>query len=95
MNVSPIAVNTVLGTATRRPTPYQTLVSVNNIDQEKFVQTDLATVSKHWSKVFFNNTVSEDIYNAISAKNGTAKSTTDQVSKSNTVLMTAYNYCYH
>ena len=27
-------------------TPYQTLVPVNNIDQSKFVQTDLDTVSK-------------------------------------------------
>lgn len=81
MNISPTAVNVAIATAPTGPTPYQTLVSVNNIDQGKFVQSDLASVSKHWSKVFFNNTVSEDIYNAIAAKNGTAKPTTDKVSK--------------
>ena len=61
-------------------TPYQTLVPVNNIDQSKFVQTDLATISKHWNKVFFSNTVSEDIYDAIAAKSGTSDPRTDQVS---------------
>ena len=61
-------------------TPYQTLVPVNNIDQSKFAQTDLATVSKHWNKVFFRNTVSEDIYDAIAAKSGTSDPRTDQAS---------------
>ena len=57
----------------------RTLVSVNNIDQSVFTDGDSETIGKYWSKVFLQNSVGEDIYNAIANKSGTAAATRDLV----------------
>ena len=55
------------------PTPYKklTLIPAQSVDEEKFVTSDLRTVTKYWDKVFLSNTASENIYKAIAAKGGT------------------------
>ena len=53
-------------------TPYQTLTSVNKVDQDKFKTSDLKTVTKYWDKVFLQNTVSEGIYDAIAGMSANA-----------------------
>lgn len=58
----------------------QTLVSVNNIDQTVFSDSDRASAVKYWDECFFQNTVSEDIYDAIASKSGTASVIRDQAS---------------
>ena len=64
------------------PTGYQTLVSVNKIDQNQFKSVDTNAVTKYWSKVFIQNNVSADIHDAISGKSGQeAQATRDSVSK--------------
>ena len=50
----------------------QTLVRVNNLDQSLYVDKDTEIISKHWNKVFLQNTVSEDIYDAVASKSGTS-----------------------
>ena len=57
----------------------QTLMSVNSIDQSVFTDGDSETIGKYWSKVFLQNSVGEDIYNAIANKSGTAAATRDLV----------------
>ena len=57
---------------TNRKTPYQTLTSVNKVDQDKFKTSDLRTVTKYWDKVFLQNTVSEGIYDAIAGMSANA-----------------------
>ena len=54
-------------------TGYQTLISVNSIDPDKFKTSDRAAASKHWYNVFVQNSVSEEIYDAITSKNSTEK----------------------
>lgn len=58
----------------------QTLMSVNNIDQTQFVQSDLDVTRKYWDEVFFQNHVSGDIYDAIASLSGAANTTRQQVS---------------
>ena len=69
-------------TLTNRKTPYQTLTSVNKVDQDKFKTSDLKTVTKYWDKVFLQNTVSEGIYDAIAgmSANAGAKAERESVS---------------
>ena len=54
-------------------TGYQTLVSVNSINPDKFKTSDRAAASKHWYNVFLQNSVSEEIYDAIASKNNSEK----------------------
>lgn len=58
----------------------QTLVSVNNIDQSVFQIGDKATTTKYWNAVFLQNSVSEDIFDAIASKSGTSAATREKVS---------------
>ena len=51
---------------------YHTLVSVNNIDQDQFKSDDQSTVSRYWFKVFIQNNISSDTYDAIAGKSGAA-----------------------
>jgi hypothetical protein len=50
-------------------TPYQTLGSINqSYDREKLVTSDRVSFGKHWEKCFFNNTISDGIFEAIAAR---------------------------
>jgi hypothetical protein len=60
MNLVPVAA----------PTVYQTLVSVNNMDETQFRIGDEKVLAKYGPKVFQNNMVSEDIYNTIANRSG-------------------------
>ena len=61
---------------------YRTLVSVNSIvdDQTKFHDSDFEAVKKRYNCVFINNSVSEDIYDAIAAQRGSQIATRSKVS---------------
>lgn len=72
--------STVTTTDQSTATPYQTLISVNSIDQEKFKSSDLKSIKELWNKIFIQNTVSEEIYDAIAAKSGAAQVTNDAAS---------------
>lgn len=64
------SVNT--GATSAPKTSYQTLVSVNSLDHEKFKEGDRLAVGKYWDKVFTQNNTSEEIYDAIACKGGSA-----------------------
>ncbi len=74
-NVSPVVRNTT--------NALQTLVAVNNLDQSLFVDKEKEIIGKHWNKVFLQNTVSEDIYDAIASKSGASAATRNTVIKIN------------
>ena len=73
------AAATIVNTEEAARDALRTLVSVNNIDQSVFTDGDSETIGKYWSKVFLQNSVGEDIYNAIANKSGTAAATRDLV----------------
>lgn len=73
------------------PNAVQTLVAANNIDQSKFVQSDLDTTKKYWDDVFFQNHVSGDIFDAIASKSGTANAVRAKASVTD-ILMNVYHY---
>ncbi len=63
-------------------TLYQTLMSVSAVvdDQSKFEASDFAAAKKRYSSVFINNSVGEDIFDAIAAKSGGIAATRSKVS---------------
>jgi hypothetical protein len=63
-------------------TLYQTLMSVSSVvdDQSKFEASDFEAAKKRYSSVFINNSVSEDIFDAIAAKSGSIAATRSKVS---------------
>lgn len=67
--------------ATASPgTLYHTLISVNNIDQDKFVESDRVAATQHWSHVFIQNTISEEIFDAIATRSGTVNNIAEKAS---------------
>ena len=66
---------TTVGLAPRKDghkSPYQCLLSVNAVlDQDKFVATDHKAAKLRYSSVFLQNTVGDDIFDAIASKSGT------------------------
>ena len=67
-------------------TAYQTLISVNSIDQEQFKSSDRKAVEGLWCKVFVQNTVSEEIFDAIAAKSGELQAKKELASNSFAML---------
>jgi hypothetical protein len=63
----------IMNTTTTKPNTVQIMMSVNNMSQSQFAEDDKAAFGRH--KAFFNNLVSGNIYDSISAKAGSAKST--------------------
>lgn len=61
-------------------TGYQTLLSVASINPAVYNTSDRLTVEKHWSSCFIQNSVSEDIYDAIASKSGSSSLVRDQAS---------------
>jgi hypothetical protein len=60
---------------TARLSGFQTLISVNNcLDNETFKSGDRTIITKWWDKVFQQNSVCEDIFNAIASRSGAGKS---------------------
>lgn len=55
-------------------TPYQTLTVINTFDYSKFESVDKGVFEKHWDEVFISNSVSDDIYDAISSISGNPQS---------------------
>lgn len=53
-------------------TAYETLVSVNNIDQSKFEKGDASIIANCWNHIFFQKEHSNRIYNAIADQSGAA-----------------------
>ncbi len=51
----------------------QLLASVNTINPEAFRNTDKLTLKTYFPKVFLQKVVSDDIYNAIASKSGSAQ----------------------
>ena len=74
-NVSPVVRN--------KTNTHQTLAPVNTLDQSLFVDQEREIIGKHWNKVFLQNTVSEDIYDAIASKSGASAATRNTVNKMN------------
>ena len=56
-----------------------TLVSVNNIDQSVFKTSDRAIASKYWDSVFLQNSVGDDLYDAIASISGSSVATRETV----------------
>lgn len=54
-------------------TGYMTLLSFSSINSDQFKVSDRAATSKHWYKVFLQNSVSEEIFDAIASKSNTEK----------------------
>lgn len=50
-------------------TGYMTLTSFASINADQFKSSDRTATSKHWYKVFLQNSVSEEIFDAIASKN--------------------------
>ena len=59
-------------TDTTTPTMYVALISVNGttVDEQKFVDLDREVASRRYKNVFMQNTVGEDIFDAIASKSG-------------------------
>jgi hypothetical protein len=55
-------------------TAYQTLVSVNNMNEEQFKENDRKTCAQYWDKVFQKNAAGEDIFNEIASRGGASTS---------------------
>ena len=62
-------------------TGYQTILSVNRLNPEKFESSDKATFAKYWDAMFLSNKSSEDTFNAIASmsKNATDVAAEEQV----------------
>ena len=65
--------NVYIMSTSANPNAIQIMMSVNNMSRSQFAVEDKAAFGKQ--KAFVNNLVSGNIYDAISAKAGSAKST--------------------
>ena len=71
LNTLAVAAQLAPARLANKPTLYQTLTStLTALDPAKFVEKDKEALSKNWRKAFGRDLVSDELYDAISAKTG-------------------------
>ena len=60
--------------------PHASLKNARLIDEASFVKDDTETYERYWSKTFFQNQISENIYDTIASKSGAGNAARVEVS---------------